>query len=497
MIEKNGDDHLDHSFDIDLAQIKSRAVRGIAIIAGRGFVLNIISQISIFFLLTFMSPEQMGVFWVVNAAVFFLIYFSDIGLAAALIQKKEKPTEIDFRTTFTVQQILIIFLLIVLYILTPNLVNAYDLTENGRNLIYALGFSLFLASLKSIPTVKLERRLEFGKMAIPDLLESFFYSIFVVYFAWRGFGVNSFTYAVIIRAIIGVVAMYILMPWRPGFAFSRKSLKELFQFGVPYQLNTLISVFKDRGMTLIIGKVIGTAGVGFIGTAERFSQMPLRLFMDPVTKVTFPAFSRMQDHKKELAEVTTRTIFFITFLTYPVLIGMVLVLPVFIEVFPRYEKWEPSVIPLFYMSINVYFAAATTLLTNLLAAIGKIKTVTKLITMWTVLTIILVPTLGWLYGVNGAAAGYALVGTSSIVAIYIAKKHINFSLIESIIKPTIATLVMAISVLIASLWTNSDVAGLILLVVTGAVSYILISYAIFGNKLYSDVKKITKAFAGK
>ena len=57
------------------------------------------------------------------------------------------------------------------------------------------------------------------------------------------------------------------------------------------------------------------------------------------------------------------------------------------------------------MAINVFFAAATTLLTNLLAAIGKIKVVTKLMIMWTVLTAIFVPLLGSKFGVNGAAAG--------------------------------------------------------------------------------------------
>lgn len=497
MIKYTGDDHLDHSFELDLETVKSRAIKGIAIIAGRGFILNIISQVSVFFLITFMSPEQMGVFWVVNAAVFFLIYFSDIGLAAALIQKQDNPTETDYRTTFTIQQILIVILLVVLYFLTPSFVRTYELTEAGRNLVYALGFSLFLASLKSVPTVRLERKLDFAKMAIPELMESFFYSVFVVYFAWKGFGITSFTYAVLIRGFIGVFTIFALEPWVPKFAFSKKSLSELFKFGIPYQLNTLISVFKDRGMTLIIGKVIGTAGVGFLGTAERFSQMPLRLFMDPVTKVSFPAFSRIQTDKKELSNVTTRTIFFITFLTYPVLMGMVLVLPMFMEVFPIYKKWEASLIPLAFMAVNVYFAAATTLLTNLLAAIGKIKTVTKLIIMWTVLTVILVPALGKMYGVNGAAAAYAIVSSSSIIAIYIAKKHVNFSLKDSVLKPLIASTSMGIVVYLTKLFIQPSLLSLIIVVLVGGISYIIFSLMIYGKKIYADVKKIFKAFLGK
>lgn len=497
MNQTDSPDHLDHSFELDLETVKARAIRGIAIITGRGFIVNIISQVSVFFLITFMSPEEMGIFWVVNAAVFFLVYFSDIGLAAALIQKKEKITPDDLKTTFTTQQSLIISLLVLLFIFSPRLAEFYELNQEGIYLLYAVGFSLLLASLKSIPTVLMERKLEFGKMAIPEILENFAYSVFVVYFAWAGYGLRAFTYAVLIRGIVGVVTIYMLEPWMPKIGFSKKALKGLFSFGVPYQLNTLISVFKDRGMTLIMGKVIGNAGVGFLGTAERFSQMPLRLFMDPVTRVSFPAFSRMQDHKRELANTTTRTIFFITFLTYPVLVGMVLVLPIFMEVFPVYQKWEASVIPLGFMVINVFFAAATTLLTNLLAAIGKIKTVTKLVTMWTVLTIIFVPTLGYMYGVNGAAAGYAIVSSSSIIAIFVAKRHVNFSITEGAGKTFLASILMGVCVYISKLVLSNNFTNMIIMIAIGGVSYLGFSYLLYGQKLFTDAKRLTKVFLGR
>lgn len=364
-------------------------------------------------------------------------------------------------------------------------------------MLYAVGFSLLLASLKSIPTVLMERKLEFAKMAVPDVLENLVYSVSVVYFAWTGIGLRAFTYAVLIRGVVGVVAIYLIQPWMPRLGFSKKSLKGLFNFGVPYQLNTLISVFKDRGMTLIIGKIISTQGVGFLGTAERFSQMPLRLFMDPVTRVSFPAFSRMQDHKTELANTATRTMFFITFLTYPVLVGMVLVLPYFMQVFPVYQKWEASLVPLSFMAINVFFAAATTLLTNLLSAIGRIKTVTKLVTMWTVLTIVFVPTLGYVYGVNGAAAGYAIVSSSSVVAIYIARKYVAFSITEGALKTLAAAIMMGICVYTAKIFLSANLVNLIIIIAVGVVSYLTFSYLLFGQKLFKDAKRLVQIFLNK
>ena len=488
---------MEEAFEVPLEEVKARATRGVVAIMGRGFFIQFVAQISQFFLLAFLTVEQMGVFWIVSAAVGFLIFFSDIGLAAALIQKKEKPSTEDLKTTFTVQQILVLSLLIILYFLTPYLKNIYSLNDEGVLLLYALGASLFLSSLKSIPSVLLERKLEFSKFIIPDLAESLIYSLLVVFLAWKGFGIRSFTYSVIARGIVGAVAIYLLKPWRPGIAFSRQSLKGLFKFGIPYQINQLVAVVKDRGVTLALGAVVGIQGIGYLGTAERASQIPLRQFLDPITKVTFPAFARMQEHKLELENSVTRSLMVITFFVFPAVVGIWLTAPILIRVIPNYAKWEPSLVPLGFMSISVLFAAVTTQLTNMLAAIGRIKTVSKLIAMWTILTLILVPALCYRYGVNGAALGYALVSSASVVAILIAKRYVNFSLFQGVIKTGTATLVMGAVVLVAKFFAPPTIMALAVVIFLGGISYLATAYVLMGNSLLMDAKKFAKNFFGR
>src|SRR5258708_15751268 len=41
------------------------------------------------------------------------------------------------------------------------------------------------------------------------------------------------------------IAIYIMQPWKPGIAFSRKTLSGLFKFGIPYQINTFLAALKD------------------------------------------------------------------------------------------------------------------------------------------------------------------------------------------------------------------------------------------------------------
>lgn len=484
--------------EIGLKTVKDRAIKGIAVLTGRTLFLNLISFISQGLLWAFLDPSQFGVFLVVSATVNFLSYFADIGLGAALIQKKEAPQERDYKTVFTVQETLVLVIFVIILFLGPVLTRTYSLTYEGRMLFYALGFSFFLASLKNIPSIMLERRLEFGKFIIPQILENVVYSVTVVFFAWKGFGITSFTYSVLIRGVVGLVAIYILNPWKPGIAFSSNSFKNLIKFGIPYQLNNFLATIKDDGLIIVLGKIVGSAGLGILGTAQKLAQYPLRFFLDNVTKVTFPAFARMQGDKKELEQTLTRSVFFICVLTFPTLIGLVVVFPFLITLIPRYAKWAPAYLPLVFLTVNSFWAAASTQLTNFLTSVGKIKTTFKLMVMWTTLSWALVPFLSFKYGVDGAGFAYLLVGTSSIVVFYLVKKFINWSIYQAVGVPLIASLIMGVVTIgLRSALPLNKFQNLVLVIGVGAFSYLVLLYLLVGKKVFIDVQKTIQAFLGK
>ena len=316
--------------EIGIETVKERSVRGILVLTGRTFLLQVIALVAQLFLFAYLGKYEFGVFAIVSAIINFLVYFSDIGLAAALIQKKEKPTDLDLKTTFTVQQILVFLLIGIVFLLTPFLVSKYSLDFDGKMLLYALSASLVLSSFKSIPSVLLERKLEFVKLVFPQILEQIIYNVVLVTLAMNGFGLVSFSVAVLIRGIVGLATIYYLEPWKPGIAFSRETLKSLFKFGIPYQINTFLATLKDDGMTIVLGAIIGPVGIGVLSFAQKIARLPLTFFMDTVTRVTFPAFSRLQDSKPDLERSVTRSIFFICLLIFPSLIGIIILSPILV-----------------------------------------------------------------------------------------------------------------------------------------------------------------------
>ena len=126
---------------------------------------------------------------------------------------------------------------------------------------------------------------------------------------------------------------------------------------------------------------------------------------------------------------------------------------------------------LFLISITSALAAISTPLTNLFNAIGKISITFKLMIMWTSLTYLFIPFLSFLYGVNGAALGFMIVGITSFIPMIIAKKYFEINFFQIVTKPFIAAVIMGIVVYLISKSLPTSIYQVIFMVITGLILY--------------------------
>lgn len=470
---------------LQYSEIKKRSISGVLALISRTFIVQIISFVATLLLTYYLDPQTYGIFYLVSSVVNFLAYFSDIGLAAALVQKHEKITPQDLATTFTLQQILVLLALVALYLISPFLQKYYGFNTEGVYLMYAMGISFLMSSLKTIPSIMLERDIQFNKLILPSVLETLVFNIVAVYFAYNGAGVRTFTYAVLARGLTGLVAMYFVYPWKPKLGIYKDSLKSLLKFGLPYQANTILAIIKDDGMTIILSKIIGTTGLGYIGWASKWAGLPLRVVMDNLSKVSFPTFARLQNDSEKLSRAVEISLKYMLLAIFPILISMSLIAqPLAIQI-PKYQKWIPALVPLYFYIYNAGWASISTSLTNLLNATGKIKSTFKLMLFWTGLTWLLMPFLATKYGYLGVAYATGIIATSSIITIIMAKKIIPFSIVKIIKTPLISSLVMGIFLYS----TVTKTASIPLILILSAISitiYLLTVLIIEGYTFFKD-----------
>ena len=188
--------------DFELHAIATKSVRGAFALVSRSFILQLIGLVTSFILTVFLDPASFGIFFVVSSIIVFFNYFQDIGLAASLIQAKEEPTKEQLRTVFVTQQLLVLVMVIPALLFSSNIAHFYHLDEAGYILLIALLVSFVLTSLRTIPTILLERKLDYGKLVIPQILENLVYNLALIACAILGMKVASFTIAILLRSVV-------------------------------------------------------------------------------------------------------------------------------------------------------------------------------------------------------------------------------------------------------------------------------------------------------
>ncbi len=454
--------------------------------SGYAAVLGLIANLVLTILL---SPTVFGMYITMLSLISFLNYFSDIGLAASLIQKKE-ITQDDVKTTFSVQQLLIITLISLGFLASPFVKHFYNLPQEGVYLFWALLFSFFISSLKTIPSIFLERKIQFQKIVFVQIAESTVFYTSVMVLAILHFGLWSFTIGVLLRAVTGLILIYSISFWMPKIGISIKSLKELLSFGIPFQSSAFLALFKDDFIILFLGKILGFAGVGYIGWAKKWAEAPLRIVMDNVSRVTFPLIARFQDDKQHIGKVVEKVLYYQTAILAPVMFGSLLIMPYVVQILPRYEKWALA-LPLFFIFvISSFLVSYMAPFINLFNALGKVKYSFSFMLLWTLITWVLTPVLTRKYGYYGFPITHLTVSATFLLVVWQAKKLIKFDFLKQVYPFLLSAALMTALTYLAQLVIRVDpLSTLLITVPLAAIIYWSVLKWFFNINSINEVKK--------
>lgn len=476
---------------MDTSTVHKKLTKGFLSLTLRKTILDVINFVTIYVILASILPfSLLGIFAIASGILTFFSYFSDFGLAGAIIQKKE-ITEHDLKTTFLIQEIIAALIAIIVWFGAPILAHYYNFDNGGMWLIRILGVGFFLTSLKVIPSVLLERELKFEKIVTTDIVEALVFNGLLIYLSFNNYGIWSFVWAVLAQRTIGVIVIYILAPWRVKVGFSKQSAKELFNFGIPFQLNSLLALLKDRLTPLITAFILGPEKTGYITWAQGISNRPLEV-MSIVIRVTFPAFSRLQHDKNALKAIVEKALFLTVSLLYPVLFGIVAVLPIFIEVMGK-QKFQPTMHLIYIFIFASFWAIPSTTFTNVLNAIGKIKITLILMVMWTLLTWALAPVFAIYFDYTGVAIAYLIISFTSIIPIVLVSRMLMIDVIVTVLKPFLASALMAGILFGISLYLPKNIIVLISLVILGGIIYIGTMLLLTKNKIIETFRSFKNA----
>jgi PST family polysaccharide transporter len=477
-------------------EIKNKTVRSVVALTGRTIILQLINFFTFNFLAAYLGLVLTGIYFTIAAIRDTLNYFIDVGIGAAVIQQKREASNQELSSVFWVQLFLTAMVVVVGFLITGSVRNTLSLTIEGVYLYWALLFVLFLNSFKVIPSILLERGLEFEKQVLPQFAEAIIFNVLVVFFAFKGFGLYSYVYGAVASSIVGLVLYYKIKPFFPGFTLSLTLVKPLISYGLQYQAKSYISVVKDQLLIIFVAanKSIGPAGVGAWQFAQRWAYSPFRFIVDNTTKVSFPAFSRIAEKEKVVRGVE-KSLFFVSLLLFPALIYIALFGTIFVNLIPRLNQYVVALPSLYILCFQAGLSAWSNILVNVLDASGRVKTTLLLMIFWTAFTWTATIFLSNLYGVTGVSLAALLVSTTVFITFLIVKRHFNFSVIKSLRAPVIAAGLMIFSTSGFYKFFPHGLGYAVLNILIGGTIYLLSVWILAKNEVIMGVKHVISSYS--
>ncbi|HLL61023.1 MAG TPA: oligosaccharide flippase family protein [Candidatus Nitrosocosmicus sp.] len=483
--------------DQDIKQIKSRSFLSVSSLLAQSSYSAVLG-FTAFFILTLKSGVHLlGIYNTVLAMMAFFSYFTNLGLAAAIIQKKEVE-EKDLNTAFYIQFFLSVIAVIVGFLLTNQLFKAYkDLPVNAIYLYWSILFSFFVLSFKTIPSILLEKKILIYKVVLVQAIENTLFYASVIIFSLLGFDIFSLVIAVLVRSTVGTIAIFVMNPWFPKLQFSITSAKSLLKFGIPFQGNSFLALIKDDLLIIYLGSVIGLTNLGYLTFGKKYAEFSIRLVMDNINRVAFPLFSGFQNQKDLLKKSVEKIMFYESYLIFPIIIGAMFVFDSILHIIPGYyAKWHMALFSFYFFSLSAFFVSLSSPFINLFNSVGKVKISVYFMILWTVLTWILIPPFIQYFGFNGISIAFFIMSLTFIFVFFKAKTIVDFSIKESFYVSLVSTVCMAVYLLIIRLITVSYFDNrffhVVLSIIGAGIVYLGVSYILKGKQLYSSLQDLLK-----
>jgi O-antigen/teichoic acid export membrane protein len=295
-----------------------------------------ITFIRIIVLARLLAPGDFGLMGIALLIMGFLETFSQTGFNSALVQKSGNiRSYLD--TAWSIAIVRGLILGGILIAVAPLVASFFD-TPAAKEIIQVLAAAIIIKGLENVGMVYLTKELQFRRLFVYQMvggvveLGTAIAAALILRNAW------ALVYGLLAGYMVKTVLSYILHPYRPRPKLVVERIKELYGFGKWVFVSSMFVYLLQHGADFLVGKILGAVALGFYQMAYRISNLAATEITKVVNRVSFPAFSLLQEDKKRLLEAYSKTVYGITFASMPIAAGVAFLAPDLIRVLLG-QKW--------------------------------------------------------------------------------------------------------------------------------------------------------------
>ena len=463
---------------------------------------NIVCQLVITAILSrLLTPEDYGNIAIATVFIAFFNVLSDVGIGAAVIQRKDFTNK-DLDQLYSLN-IYIGVILSIFFFLSSGLISRYYDNEQLYYVCQLLSFLILFTCARTVPMNLLYREKKFKYIAFSNLFIHICCGIVAIITALFDWGVYSLVTSQVLSSFL-LLIIYSLK-YKRSFCFhvDLSPMKKIYSYSAYNFAGTIFIYFTLNIDKLLVGKFTGTKALGYYEKSYSLVFLPINNISFVITPVLHPLFSEFQNDFKSLINKLLKIIRILAFISFPLSVICFFISKELIIVFYG-DQWYSAIPPFQIMCLAISFLILDTIVGSIYNAANETKR--GFYTMFIMACIMIISVIVAIYFWNTIiAVAYAflfakIVGT--LVNFYSLMQGLEGDFKEFLIcisKPIIISLILAVLLFLFSQYLIIDnilivllmksVAGVLLLLVLIRIfcGYNLIGMA--SNKLYNKMKR--------
>ena len=265
-----------------------------------------------------LRPQDFGLLAMVTSITAFVHLFKDLGLSSATVQRAQVTQE-QVSFLFWVNLALGFAAAVLVISLGPFIAWFYH--EPRLVWITAiLALNFVFSGLIVQHQALLRRQMQFGALAIRDVVATACGIATGITLAWFGFGYWSLVAVVVTATITGSVLIWIRCDWRPSGFRRRVGARAMISFGGHLTAFNALSYLTVNFDNVLIGRVLGAAPLGIYTKSYGLLMLPITQINMPMASVMLPGLSRLQDDPSEYRRLFVNAVRAIALVTVPIVV---------------------------------------------------------------------------------------------------------------------------------------------------------------------------------
>lgn len=348
--------------------LQKKTLSGVIWSFTENFMLQIIQFVIGVLMARILTPGDYGLVGMLSIFMAVSQALVNSGFSNALTRKVDR-TELDCSTVFYFNIVVGFVLYLAIFFAAPLIAQFYK-APLLEDLTKVIALPLIFNSLCIVQQARLTIKMDFKTQAKISVTSSIVTGLSGLAMAYSGFGVWTLAYSSVIGAVVRCILMWCLAHWKPLWAYSWQSFRELFSYGSKLLASGLIDTIYGNIYPLIIGRLFSAKELGYYSRGYGYAALPSTIVYSMLSRVTFPLLCEIQNDDERLERVYRQLLRLFAFLIFPLMMGFAAVAhPVIVAMIT--EKWEPCVPYLQIMCFSFMFYPIHAMNLSLLQVKGR------------------------------------------------------------------------------------------------------------------------------